>query len=132
MHYRFAPIKSCRNLKKYQKKQKMLKLDEVQKRNIVMSWRPPGLKIGKSLFFLFFLCTSSAFGNIFWFFFGTSSGFGNKIVPKPEEVPKKSKCFLLKPEQVPKNQKNRDFPTFRPGGPPSHVFFLVFWYLVMF
>ena len=63
-----------------------------------MSCRPPGLKIG------FFLGCFLIFRQYFLFFFCTSPGFGNKIVPKPEEVPKKIKTFLLKPEE--RYQKN--------------------------
>ena len=55
---------------------------------------------------IFFFCTSSGFGNIFLVFFCTSSGFGNIIVPKPEDVQKKTKPFLRKPEEVPKTVIN--------------------------
>ena len=69
--------------------------------------------------------TSSGF-SIFWFF-GTSSGFGTNLLPKPEEVPKKTKTFLPKPEEVAKkNKKNKEFIIFRPGGLQDMIFFVVF------
>ena len=91
-------IKSCQNLKRYQKTNTfLLKPQEVpnKKKHNIMSWRPPGPKIGTSLFFVLFFFFWYLFR--FWHFFdffGTSSGFGNKVVPKPEEVPKKPKLFL--------------------------------------
>ena len=87
-------IESCQNLRMYKKtKTLLLKPEEVQKKKIFMSWRPPGPKIGKSLLFLFFFWYLFRFWQKKFGLFGTSSGVGNKIVPKPEEVPTKTKPF---------------------------------------
>ena len=68
---------------KVPKKQKKKK-----KTKIFSHWLAPGLKIGKSCSFLFFLVFFQVLAVLVLVFVGTSSGFGNKIVPKPEEVPK--------------------------------------------
>ena len=82
----------CQNLRRYQKKKKKIQ--------VFKAHRSEDRKIlGFFVFWYLFR---------FWHFlgfFGTSSGFGNKILPKPEEVPKKTKLFCQNLRRYQKKQK---------------------------
>ena len=104
----------------------MLKPEEVPKKiNVLEATRPEDRQM-VVVFFVFF-GTSSGFGNICCAFFGTSSGFGNKIVPKPEEVPKKSKLCC---QNLRRYQKKKDFHVLEAPGPEDRQVFVFLFFVV--
>ena len=99
--WQYFPWKLCQNLRRYQKKPKSRgenlaktwggtkkKQQKNQSSRSLGAWRPPEL---------WFFCTSAGFGNIFLENFARTWGSTKKnqslevkILPKPEEVPKKT------------------------------------------
>ena len=109
MHYRFTAIKSCQSLRRYQKTKNFLpKPEEVPKKpkktKIFSHWLAPGLKIGKSLFFLVFLVPFQVLAVLVLVFLVPPQVLAIKWCQSLRRYQKNQKLFA-KPEEVPKKPK---------------------------